>query len=384
MNKQWRAYQSWAADEMAACIKRKTPALLVMATGTGKTYTVLEAINRVHTPNTRILILAHRNFLLGQWRETIESAFPQFGQVSKYGTDDISYAPVVVSTIQTAAHKNHKTGEYDRAAGLLIEYRMHGGLDILVIDEAHRSVGSFSYPFFIGLMQSQFPGMALVGCTATPHRTDGQPMGELYIEAPVVIDTGLAQEWGYLTKHEVIPVRVNAYDEPQYVSGYEANDYRLGHTILDSPDADRAVFNAWNERREIRGGWLPTMGFCSSVDHAKSMSAFFRAQGIRSTWVGYRLGNKENARRDKAFKNGRVEVIWSVMRLTEGFDAPHAEAAIFNRLTKSELVTIQTSGRVLRLFDGKKKALIFQVVTEGQEAMNIDEVLGDGIAYPLN
>lgn len=386
MGKQWRAYQSWAAKEMADCMKREVPALLVMATGTGKTYTMLEAVNRMRLPHTRILILAHRTFLLDQWREAIEESFPHFGKIARYGQENINHAPVILSTIQTATHKNRKSGKYERAADLLYEYLLpgNGGLDILIIDEAHRSVGSFSYPFFISMMQGQFPNLSLVGCTATSHRTDGSPMSELYIEAPVVIDTGLAQEWGYLAQHKVIPIYADSYDDPQYVNGNDSFDYRLGHTVLDNPDADRKVYNEWKAQRDERGRWLPTMGFCGSVAHAKNISAFFKAQGISSTWVGYKLGKKENERRDNAFKNGEVEMIWSVMRLTEGFDAPHAEAAIFNRLTKSELVTIQTSGRVLRLFEGKENALIFQVMTEGQEVMDIDAVLSDGIAYPLD
>ena len=59
---------------------------------------------------------------------------------------------------------------------------------------------------------------------------------------------------------------------------------------------------------------------------------------------------------------GRIQVLVNVMVLTEGFDMPQLEVAVIARPTQSRALYIQMVGRVLRLHDGKNRALIIDVV----------------------
>lgn len=385
MSMEYRAYQAWAARKVAASMKREEPVLMVKATGLGKTYTMLSAIDMMRLPDTRVLILAHRNYLLSQWAETIAAAFPHFGRVAIMGQDDINGAQVILSTIQLLTYK-YKSGKYERLVDLLMEYSLPGkrGLDVLVVDECHRSVGGFSYPMVISLLQKQFPNLSVAGCTATPHRTDSQPLGGIFTAAPVVLDTGMGQNWNYLTPHKVIKIPVPIYDVPQHVNGDDANEYAVGNAPLDNPDVEDAIWQEWSSQRELRGWWLPTIAFSSSVQHAKHMSEFFRSQGVASTFVAGVLGKKENERRLEAFKRGEIEFVANVGVLTEGFSHDATECIIFARFTVSELVSVQCIGRGLRISHGKEQAVILQVVSDDVDTLDIDALLADGLAYVLD
>jgi superfamily II DNA or RNA helicase len=98
--------------------------------------------------------------------------------------------------------------------------------------------------------------------------------------------------------------------------------------------------------------------FCVNVAHSESVAESFNQAGINA----YSIDGKTDAfTRDKVieeFKNGDIKVLTNCQIVTEGFDLPSLEVLIQLRPTASLGLYMQMVGRVLRVAEGKKKAII--------------------------
>ncbi|MBQ1840895.1 MAG: DEAD/DEAH box helicase family protein, partial [Atopobiaceae bacterium] len=129
--------------------------LLVMATGTGKTYTA-KCIIEDRLRYGSVLFMAHRDELIEQARAT-------FGDAGKVKGSETDIRPITVGSVQT-----------------LVNRPAYDGFETLVIDEAHHAV-SDSYQKVL----AQYPNAKVLGLTATPDR---KGLGNVF--------EGIAYEYG--------------------------------------------------------------------------------------------------------------------------------------------------------------------------------------------
>jgi type I restriction enzyme R subunit len=138
--------------------QRKT--LLVMATGTGKTRTAIALVDLLNRANWahRILFLADRTALLNQAYRAFQTHLPSVTPINLTHTKDISGANVILSTYKTMLNAiDRKNSDSDqRLFGV-------GHFDLIIIDEAHRSI----YKKY-GEIFNYFDAL-LIGLTATPR-----------------------------------------------------------------------------------------------------------------------------------------------------------------------------------------------------------------------
>ena len=135
-------------------------ALLVSATGTGKTY--LSALDVRQTRPGKVLFVAHRKRIL---RASAESYRRVLGDSFTYGIyrEDPAFCSKTCGFAMVGALSKHRH-EFDPR-----EY------DYIVIDEAHR-MGARSYRDILEYFQPKF----FLGMTATPTRTDGYDVYRLF------------------------------------------------------------------------------------------------------------------------------------------------------------------------------------------------------------
>lgn len=163
-----RSYQQEAIRLMTEHFEqhKARKALLVMATGTGKTRTVIALVDVLETANwaKRILFLADRTALLTQAYRAFKTHLPTVTPLNlteNKNSQQVESANVVLSTYGTmlnAINLNaiNRTGSEQRFFG-------PGYFDLIVVDEAHRSI----YNKY-GAVFEYFDGL-LVGLTATPR-----------------------------------------------------------------------------------------------------------------------------------------------------------------------------------------------------------------------
>ena len=184
-----RYYQSRAIKAIGAAFdQRERDALLVMATGSGKTRTVIALVDQLMKANwvKRVLFLADRTALVNQAVNAFKTHLPSVTTVNLV-TEKAADGRVYVSTYPTILNLINDVDEGRRFGA--------GYFDLVVIDEAHRSV----YQKY-GAIFDWFDSL-LVGLTATPkdevdhntyrlfHLEDGVPTDAYGLDEAVGADS---------------------------------------------------------------------------------------------------------------------------------------------------------------------------------------------------
>ena len=166
-----RPYQKEAIRRIADTFEHENrrKALLVMATGTGKTRTAIALIDLLKRANwvNRVLFLADRKALLRQAFRAFQNQLPSVTPANLLEKNhDFTSANVVLSTYKTmlnAIDRHTVSSPTDTADPSIEKLFGVGYFDLIVVDEAHRSI----YKKY-GEIFDYFDGL-LVGLTATPR-----------------------------------------------------------------------------------------------------------------------------------------------------------------------------------------------------------------------
>lgn len=155
-----RSYQTEAIRRITETFddKKGRKALLVMATGTGKTRSAIALVDLLMRANwvKRVLFLADRNALLTQALRAFKTHLPTVTPIDLTKDKAFESANVVLSTYPTMLNCINRTDETQRFFGV-------GHFDLIVVDEAHRSI----YKKYRALFE--YFDALLVGLTATPR-----------------------------------------------------------------------------------------------------------------------------------------------------------------------------------------------------------------------
>ena len=155
-----RCYQKEAIRRITEAFEEAhlRKALLVMATGTGKTRTAIALIDLLKRANwvQRVLFLADRNALLTQAYRAFKSHLPTVTPVDLTETKSVEGANIILSTYKTMLNATNRMKGNERLFGA-------GYFDLVIVDEAHRSI----YRKY-GEIFNYFDAL-LVGLTATPR-----------------------------------------------------------------------------------------------------------------------------------------------------------------------------------------------------------------------
>ena len=269
-----RYYQLQAINKTVEAISAgKNRALLVMATGTGKTYTAFQIIWRLWKAKAkkRILFLADRNILVDQTRL---NDFQPFGTAMTKITGrtvDPSFE------IHLALYQALTGPEESQKAYKQVDPNF---FDLIIIDECHR--GSASEDSAWREILEYFKSAAQVGLTATPKETDEDSNSDYFDEPVYTYSLKEGIEDGFLAPYKVIRVDldVDLQGWRPTKDQTDNNGELIQDRIYNQKDFDRTM--VIDERTELVAKTITdylkrtdpmakTIVFCNDIDHAERM-----------------------------------------------------------------------------------------------------------------
>ncbi|WP_299015290.1 DUF3427 domain-containing protein [uncultured Polaribacter sp.] len=311
--------------------EQKSKALIISATGTGKTY--LSAFDVKAFKPKKLLFVVHRLNIAEKALQTFKKIFKKetFGLYS--GNKRDLDADFIFSTIQTISREDH-----------LSKFKKDH-FDYIIIDESHRS-GADSYLRLIEYFEPKF----LLGMTATPERTDGNDIFTLFdhniayeIRLNRAMEEGMLCEFHY---YGITDIKVNN----------ELLENTKDFTLLASDERVSKII----EKAKLYGsynGIIRGLVFCSRNAEAKLLSKKFNEFGYKTIALS---GDNSEEERKKAIEllesdniNEKLDYIFTVDIFNEGIDIPKINQILMIRPTESAIIFVQQLGRGLRKVEGK-------------------------------
>lgn len=333
--------QKLALEALDVLHQREEPrALLVSATGTGKTYLSAFDVARVHPG--RILFLAHRKRILEASRKSYERLLGDSYSYGMYrsGSDGTEYSCTFAMCSTIARY-------LDRIDPNLFDY--------IVVDEAHRT-GSAGYRSIM----SHFTPKFYLGMTATPNRTDGYDVFSLFnhvIAYQITLQDALEND---------MLVPFHYYGIADLAIDYEeADDFALFNRLTSAERVKHIVqkIEEYTVDNRHRRGLI----FCNRNDEARSLSEQFNELGYRTLALSGENNDDERNRAIELLEAGELEYIFSVDIFNEGIDIPSVNQIIMLRKTESAIVFVQQLGRGLRKDSGKEYTLVLDFIGNYQK-----------------
>lgn len=366
-----RHYQQRAIRRIGETFEkdRQRKALVVMATGAGKTRTVIALVDLLQRANwaKRILFLADRVALVKQAANAFKAHLPDASAVNLV-TDKNTEARVYVSTYPTMMGLINETDDGLRRFGV-------GHFDLIIVDEAHRSIYQKYRAIF-----AYFDAL-LVGLTATPKdEIDRNTYGLFGLEDGVPTDAyGLedAIDQGYLVPPRAVSVPLKFQREGiKYAELSE--DEREQWDALDwdeegeAPDevgaeaVNKWLFNAdtvdkvlellMTRGHKVAGGDRlgKTIVFAKNNAHANFIADRFNANyphyaGQFARVITYKTEYAQSLIDDFTVKDKAPHIAISVDMLDTGIDVPEVVNLVLFKIVRSKAKFWQMIGRGTRL-----------------------------------
>lgn len=353
--------------------KENRSGLVVMPTGSGKTYTAVNwLLNDAVVKGYRVIWLVHR-------QELVEQTFMEFRKqaptlkgtgVKKLriipvsgmhlGMNMACRADVNVCSIASVANK-YGYRFIERMLGVPGKNKC-----VVVIDEAHHAV-SASYRKVITRIQKLNPAMVLLGLTAAPTRMNQSELQRL--QSIFNINKNLANKIGYRgyvyevtlkqllmsgflaqPRYQSVKTEINGEVEFNLTEGdklffeqFGELSERLKDQIAKSSARNKLIVKQYLDNKDIYG---KTIVFAVNQMHAETLCNEFKNAGVACDFA---VSSRKDAQQViRNFKENKFNVLINVQILTEGSDVPDIHTVFLTRETNSESLLMQMIGRGLR------------------------------------
>jgi superfamily II DNA or RNA helicase len=336
-----RPYQKKAIEATLDVLEDKQSALIVMATGLGKTIIFTNIINHFSGLG-RTMIIAHREELITQAAKHVENITGEIADVEmadQYATlHDIFKSKVVVSTVQTQ--------NAGRDGGRMTRFEPNE-FALLIIDEAHHATAK-SYRKLIDHYKLN-ETIKILGVTATPDRTDEEALGQIFDEVAYEYDirNGIDNGWLVPINQQMITIDGLDYSRIRTTAG-DLN----GKDLAEVLEYESNLHAIASPTMELTGD-KKTLIFAASVAQAERLTEIINRHKYDSARFVCGKTPKDLRRTMlKDYKDNRFQYLVNVGVATEGFDMPDINCIIMARPTKSRCLYAQMSGRGCRPLPG--------------------------------
>lgn len=332
-------------------------ALLISATGTGKTYASAFAMRELGFE--KVLFLVHRGQLARQTKKSYEKVFAKSVSMGLVGAGYHEYdADYVFATVQTLNRDEH-----------LLQYAKDA-FDCIILDEAHHvPAGTYQK------VMKHFTPKLWLGMTATPDKRDDNVEGRNVYEL-----------FNYQIAYEI---RLQQAMEENLLCPFHY--FGITDLVLIGDDADVGLdFSMLTSEERVKhiieqadyygysGEKVKGLIFCRSIKETEELSSKFNQMVNPATGHLFRTialnGSASEQERQIAFErlamneeeatetNQPLDYIFSVEILNEGVDIVEVNQVIMLRPTQSPIVFIQQLGRGLRKANGKEYVVILDFI----------------------
>lgn len=322
--------------------KGEKKALLISATGTGKTY--LAAFDAQQAGAKKLLFVVHRTNIANTALQTFQRVFGQSRSMGLYaGNEQDLTRDFLFCTVQTLAQAPHLT----RFSPTHFDY--------VIVDETHRS-GAESYQRLLAHFHPTF----LLGMTATPERTDGYDIFQQFdhniayeIRLQRALEEDMLCPFHYFG---VTDVTIGGEVMPeQAVFAQLVAEERIAHIL------EKAAFYGCDTGR-VRG-----LVFCRTLAESTALAeAFSQLRSFRTLALD---GSSTETTRAAAIARlesddpaTQLDYLFTVDIFNEGIDIPRLNQVILLRPTQSAIVFVQQLGRGLRKAPGKEYLTVLDFI----------------------
>lgn len=317
----------------------KDKALLISATGTGKTF--LSAFDVRRFKPKRLLFVVHRRNIAEAALRSFKYLIPNVSMGIFSGNTKETDSDFIFSTVQTI-HKKEYREMFDRDA-----------FDYIIIDEVHRA-GAQSYQDIVDYFKPKF----LLGMSATPERSDDFDIYEMF-DHNIAYEIRLIQAMEY---NLLCPFHYYGITD-MTIDGIEIDD-KSEFNILTSELRVDYIIEKINEYG-YSGDRIHGLIFCSRKDECEKLSQLFNMRGYKTIAL---TGDSSEEMRQKAIDSlesndeNSLDYIFTVDIFNEGIDIPKVNQVVMLRPTESAIVFVQQLGRGLRKNDSKEYVVIIDFI----------------------
>ncbi|MBS6798467.1 MAG: DEAD/DEAH box helicase [Firmicutes bacterium] len=343
--------------------KGEKRALLISATGTGKTYASAFALRGMKPE--RALFIVHREQIAKQAKRSYEAVFGQsksFGILSSAHKD--YEKDLLFSTVQTLS-KDEVLTKFERDA-----------FDVIVVDEVHRAGAEMHRK-----VMEYFTPKLYLGMTASPERTDGFDIFSLFdhniayeIRLKQALEEDMLCPFHYFGISE-LEIDGETFDDETGLKNFSrlVSDVRVEHII------EKIKYYGYSGNR-VKG-----LIFCSTREESKILSEKFNSRGYKTLNLS---GEDSQDARERAIDRlvrddieDRLDYIFTVDIFNEGVDIPEINQVVMLRPTKSPVVFVQQLGRGLRKSRGKDFVVILDFIGNYKNNFMIPVALSGDRSY---
>lgn len=338
-------------------------ALLISATGTGKTYAAAFAIRELGYK--RILFVVHRTQLAEQTKKKFENVFSKTKTMGLLSGNDKDYdKDFIFATIQTLSRDEY------------LKKFTKDEFDCIILDEAHHS-SAFSYK----KIMEYFEPKLYLGMTATPDKRDDNIEGKNIYE---IFNHTIAYEIRLkeaMEENLLCPFHYFGLTDLT-ISGTAGKDIKFNQLV-----AKERIDNILEKANYYgySGDRVKGLIFCSRIEEALELSKLLNERGLRTVAL---YGQSSEDERKQAFErlakedgDDALDYILSVEILNEGVDIVEVNQVIMLRPTESPIVFIQQLGRGLRKNKEKKYVVILDFIGNYDKNFMIPVALSGDRSY---
>ncbi len=338
----------------------ETKALLISATGTGKTYLAAFDVRNVNPK--RILFIIHREQIARDALQTFQKVMPNKTMGILSGTQKDTQAEVLFTTIQTLS-QDHTLNHFSPSH-----------FDYIIYDEAHRS-GAHSYLKTLNHFKPNFT----LGMSATPERMDGFNIYELF-------DYNIAYEirlQGALKENMLTPFHYFGVSDVS-IDGQMVDEQTNIASLITTHRVDKILENI--DYYGHSGKKLKGLMFCSTTQEAMLLSEKLNNQGLHAIAL---TGASTQHERERAIRNlsddkHPLEYIITVDIFNEGIDIPDINQIVMLRPTQSSIIFVQQLGRGLRKSQDKDFVVVIDFIGNYKNNFMIPVALSGDRSFSQN
>ena len=330
-------------------------ALLISATGTGKTYASAFAMRELGFK--RVLFLVHRSTLAKQALTSFRKVFEDKKSMGIVGAGYSDYEADYIFAMVETLHKEDNLRKFAPEE-----------FDCIVLDEAHHSPANTYQK-----VMEYFKPKLFLGMTATPDkRDDGEASKNVYelFHYQIAYEIRLQQA---MEEDLLCPFHYFGISDISVVTDEQMKTRNISEENFGKLTSDERVRHVIEQAKYYgySGDRVKGLVFCSRNRECEELSAKFNALGYRTIALS---GDNKDKEREKAFERlamneedatdemQPLDYIFSVDILNEGVDIVEVNQVIMLRPTQSPIVFIQQLGRGLRKAENKEYVVILDFI----------------------
>lgn len=382
-----RDYQE---EAIKAWVNNEYHGFYVMATGTGKTWTAIySARELIKEHPASIIICAPYKHLVKQWAEDVEKAFPSANIVMVFSENPTWDKQITDETVKMKYHPETQLIVISTIASFGSDrfeavFPKIPGEKLLIVDEAHRFTNrddslKNEYRYMLGLSATPFSGKSA---------ERGRELMEFFGGQVFCLAIEEALERGFLVPYNYYPIYVHANDEEE--SKFQYHTQRIlscfKNGVCIAPDQlakslrNRLRVIAMAEEKQSRihdiinhvaekdhvvvycgdGRQYDSNG--EEVRHIRAVKGVLSEHDYKASQFTASENMMQRMQLVDAFNKGEISALAAIRCLDEGINIPSIKSALILASNDDYREFVQRRGRILRLYDGKKFANIYDVI----------------------